>query len=907
MVADAPLALAVTPTGSLHLVPAGGDAVGTLGAEARARIASAFARGADHGLLHLGAVEVATALPPSLAFFRELGRRFFAHLCAVGDIEEVRERFSLPAPREELDAMAAAAPPLPGAEYLDGAVLAALWAALEALARREIARHSGTVQSWLREKSPVWQVVGRVHFHLAETKNDEEHPFAFLATFTTRVGDGARVRHLPLGQALGRFAGDRAALLGLLAPVDQAARSSAFLKRLVESQEVYHPQPFTPDDAYRFLKDIPIFEAAGVVVRVPDWWKPERPRAVQVSVTVGERAPSSLGLSALMDFRVALTLDGEPLDEAALADLLRGGAGLRLVRGRWVELDGDKLGEVLSHWKRVQNAAARDGLSFRDGMRLLAGAPVEGAAAEAAESAAGPARAWVHVGAGDWLRGTLSSLRQPESLADAALARLEGSLHASLRPYQAIGVGWLRFLGQLGLGACLADDMGLGKTIQVLALLLLARPAGRPSLLIVPASLIGNWQSEIDRFAPALRTLIAHPSSIPARELAQLPRERLAGLDLVITTYGSAHRLSWLSGIDWSYLILDEAQAIKNPAARQSRAVKELRAERRVALTGTPIENRLGDLWSLFDFLNPGLLGSAKEFTTYSKKLSAGAEGANWAPLRALVRPYILRRLKTDKRVIADLPDKTEVRANCALSKKQAALYQKSVDELRGVLSELSGIERRGAVLSFLLRFKQICNHPSQWLGDAAYLAEDSGKFQRLAEICEEIAARQEKVLVFTQFREMTRPLAEHLRGVFGAPGLVLDGQTPIKERKALVDRFQNDADPGYFVLSLKAGGTGLNLTAASHVIHFDRWWNPAVENQATDRAFRIGQKKNVLVHKFVCRGTIEEKIEALLESKRGLSGEILEGDGEPPLTELNDEQLIDFVSLDIHRALAGD
>jgi len=385
--------------------------------------------------------------------------------------------------------------------------------------------------------------------------------------------------------------------------------------------------------------------------------------------------------------------------------------------------------------------------------------------------------------------------------------------------------------------------------------------------------------------------------------LKSLAPEKLAGVDLVITSYGSLLRIPWLATTAWRLAVLDEAQAIKNPQAKQTRAAKKLVARARIALTGTPIENRLGDLWSIFDFINPGLLGSAKAFTGYTKRL-ADTPHNPYGPLRDLVRPYILRRLKTDKSVISDLPDKTEVKAFCPLSRKQAALYQQAVKELTERLEDAEGINRKGLVLASLMRLKQICNHPSQWLGDGAWAEDDSGKWARLRELGEVIAAKQEKALVFTQFREVTAPLASFLGGVFGRPGLVLHGDTEVKKRKDLVKRFQEDESVPFFVLSLKAGGTGLNLTAASHVVHFDRWWNPAVENQATDRAFRIGQTKNVLVHKFVCRGTVEEKIDALIESKKQLSSALLEGGAELNLTELTDEELLKLVALDFNAAM---
>jgi len=902
------LTLAVSPSGRLRLLesPDGSP----LDPAPAAAIAAAFARGTAAGLFHLGAVEVSTQLPPALGFFRDFARLFVARLCGIGDLEECGAQVDVPAPTSELDRLAGEAPPLAGAEYVDAARLGTWWAELGAFFREEIDRRRGSVQSYLQAKNPVWNLVGRVYFHLAENKQDGDRPFAFLATYTTRLSDQARPQHQPLGQALRTLAGDRAALLSLLAPVDRAAGSSSLLKDLVDTGDMFQPLAWTPREAHRFLQDVPAFEAAGVIVRVPDWWRANRPRRLEVSVTVGGKAPSTLGLDALLDFSVALTLDGETISDAEWRDLLAGADGLVLVRGKWVELDREKLREVLGHWEKARRAA-RDGLSFREAMRLLAGTAIEEGEPAAAPGHGGD---WSRVVAGEWLAMTLARLRGPEALAAAN----PEALRTVLRPYQEIGVRWLWFLSRLGLGACLADDMGLGKTIQVLGLLLLlktgdaSRPANgrggvdrrRPSLLVVPASLIANWQQEIRRFAPDLEVLVAHPSERPRRELAALAAEDLAGADVVITTYGQVPRLPWLGEVEWSLLVLDEAQAIKNPSAKQAREVKRLRSRARVALTGTPIENRLSDLWSLFDFLNPGLLGSARAFTRITRELAAGGD-RHYGPLRALVRPYILRRLKTDRQVITDLPDKTEVRAYCPLTRKQAALYQQAVTELERRLGALDGMERRGTILATLLRLKQICNHPSQWFGDDNYAPDESGKFARLAELGEELALRQEKVLVFTQFREMTGPLAQHLARVFGRAGLVLHGQTPVKARMALVERFQTDETIPFFVLSLRAGGTGLNLTAASQVIHFDRWWNPAVESQATDRAFRIGQHRNVVVHKFVCRGTVEERIDALIEQKKGLAADLLEASGDGLVTEMSDADVVRIVSLDLRSALA--
>jgi non-specific serine/threonine protein kinase len=622
-----------------------------------------------------------------------------------------------------------------------------------------------------------------------------------------------------------------------------------------------------------------------------------------VSVTVGGARAAGLGLDALLDFKAALTLDGEAISAEEWEKIAAADAGLVLLKGRWVEVDRSKLQTVLDHWKTLEAGRKQGGVSFAEGLRLLAGAQPGGGAPEAAEA---DVRAWSSVRAGAWLEQTLAELRRP-TVPGATLA--VPGLQATLRPYQIAGVHWLRFLTKLRLGACLADDMGLGKTVQVLAALLHVRaeqPGAAPALLVLPASLLGNWLAEAARFAPTLRLFAAHPSETDAERLAAAAADSgqtFAGLDLVITTYGMLLKQEWLRRPEWSLVILDEAQAIKNPGARQTRAVKELKAPVRIALTGTPVENSLGDLWSLFDFLNPGLLGSAAEFTRFTKRLAQRAEPGAFAPLRQLVRPYILRRLKSDRSVITDLPDKTEMRALCGLTKRQAVLYEQAVGELAEKLASVEGIERRGVVLATLMRLKQLCNHPAQWLGGGDYDPVASGKFQRLGELAGEISARQEKALVFTQFREMTGPLQHFLAGIFGRTGLVLHGGTGVKDRRGLVEQFQREDGPPFFILSLKAGGTGLTLTEAGHVIHFDRWWNPAVENQATDRAYRIGQRKNVLVHKFVCRGTVEEKIDRLIADKQSLAADVLSDGGEIPLTEMRDDELLKFVALDLKAA----
>jgi superfamily II DNA or RNA helicase len=902
------LAPVLTPHG--HLSLAQEDDALALDAEVAQRLEAKFARGAGHGLLQLGAGEVGTALPPVFSYWREFSARYVTALCThpsltadavdIGTVETIA-----PPPDAELEWLAMAAPLMTGAEYLTSAALRALWLETDKALQVELSEQRCGVQEFLKRRNPAWNLVGRVCFNLAENRSDAESPFAFLATYTVRLSANSKAQHLPLGQALREYDGpaNRDRLLSLLLPVQRAAENCPWLKAMVDSGEIFHPLRWTPSETSQFLRDCPQLEQAGIVVRMPATWPAHRPPRPRVTARVGGVAPSLVGQDALLDFHMNVTLDGESLTAAEIRTLLAGTEGLALVRGRWVEVDREQLGRMIDRFSEAERAAARHGMNFGEAMRMLAGASL-GATDGDAESVEAD---WAQVTAGPWLAEILKGLRSQEGLDNIDPGK---ALKGTLRPYQQVGMRWLYLLAKLGLGACLADDMGLGKTIQVLSLLLVLKKQSlgkldndKPSLLVAPASLLANWAAELERFAPSLRVMVAHTSAMSSDSLKTLSADSLADVDVVIASYGTLLRIPWLTETCWRLAVLDEAQAIKNPNAKQTRSAKMLKAGSRFALTGTPVENRLGDLWSIFDFINPGLLGSAKEFTKLTKRLADRTHNP-YGPLRDLVRPYILRRLKTDKSVISDLPDKTEVKAFCQLSRKQAALYQQAVDDLAEQLDTAEGIRRKGLVLSFLMRFKQICNHPSQWLGDSAWSEPDSGKWARLRDIAEVIAARQEKVLVFTQFREVTAPLATLLGSIFGRPGLVLHGETPVKSRKDLVRRFQEDEAVGFFVLSLKAGGTGLNLTAASHVIHFDRWWNPAVENQATDRAYRIGQNKNVLVHKFVCQGTVEEKIDAMIESKRQIALDMLEGGADLLLTEMKDDELLKLVALDLNTAL---
>ena len=893
--------LVVTPAGRVAVRELGDGVAVPSGAGFEAgRVVKAFSSSQAEGLFCLAAEKLDLGLPPSFAFWQDFARRYLTELCHTPEAVGSQIDAIQPPDLADLQGVLLSVPPMLGGEYLTADTLLAVWSDLDGWVRREVESHKEGLASFLKQHAPLWRQVGRVCFHLAENKRDPDYPFAFMATYIPRLSRGSRAHYQPLGKALEQYAGakNKQALVRLLSPVHLASEKSRLVKELVDSGDVFHALAWTPGEAYQFLKDAPLYEESGILVRLPNWWtKRPRPRA---GIVIGQNRKNAFDAKAMLDFNLVIALGDEKLTEDEWRELMDADDGLVFFKGQWVEVNRAKLTAALEHWKKVEKASLDGSLSFIEGMRLLAGAPadldVNGDLDQAEQE-------WSFVGAGDWLSGLLSDLRSPENLNKAKPGK---ALRATLRGYQEAGVDWLWLMTNLGLGACLADDMGLGKTIQVLSILVMLKKRDRrPSLVVLPASLLANWKAEIDKFTPSLSSRFVHPSETDKHTLsrmAALPGKSLSGVDVVLTTYGMLQRKDWLLDVDWQLVVLDEAQAIKNPATRQARTVKKLKSRARVSLTGTPVENRLSDLWSIFDFLCPGLLGSAAKFKRFSKSLDQ-RERDRYKPLRNLVRPYVLRRLKTDKLVISDLPDKSEVRAFCGLSKKQAALYAKSVKEMATAMKRLDGMERRGLVLSYLMRFKQICNHPSQLSGDGEYRPADSGKFTRLAEICEEISSRQEKALVFTQFREMTEPLSEFLSGVFGRSGLVLHGGTAVKKRKALVDRFQREDGPPFLVLSLKAGGTGLNLTAASHVVHFDRWWNPAVENQATDRAYRIGQSKNVLVHKFVCRGTIEERIDAMIDEKSLLADDLLEGGAEKTLTEMSNEEVLRFVSLDIDRA----
>ena len=826
---------------------------------------------AYHSLYEEGISGKAEEVSASAGFLYQVAAKFFAQLTDLPELELARESAKVVLSDEVSEELLSAVPFVIGAEHVTKGWIKAVFQELHEIFAEEIRAYDGTVEMYLTEKNQALKVPERVFFHLVENK-DADFPFAFLATYATKGEDG-KVRHVPLKYALTEYQNEREKLLSLLSCLNRAAEVSELISGFMENGELFHPLRLTAEEAYTFLKQIEDIENTGILCRIPNWWR-KKASAVSLSVSLGEERPSMLGFDALISMQPKLTVDGVELTEEDIRRLLAQTEGLALLKGKWVEVNHARLRKLLEEMDEKSGS-----ITLMDALRIEMGTEKE------------PIDIGALVTNGKWLSELLRSLRRPEKIRKAAVP---GTIHATLRPYQKNGYAWLNYMDKLGFGACLADDMGLGKTLQVLTYLekLRKREKNARVLLIVPASLLGNWQREAEKFAPKMDLSILHGSSAPV--LGRWVSETDAFLN--ITTYGMASRIKELKDVEWSCIILDEAQAIKNPATKQTKEIKKLSGRMRIAMTGTPIENDLTNLWSLFDFLNKGLMGTSTEFGQFTKRLKEQPE--KYAQLKSMVAPFMLRRVKTDKSIIADLPEKLETIDYAALSKKQVVLYRKTVAEMEDRIMNSEGMERRGIVLATIIKLKQICNHPDQFLGQQTYSEEDSGKFAMLRSICETIYEKRERVLVFTQFREITDYLAQFLREIFHADGYVLHGGTPVASRGKIVEAFQGDEYVPFVVLSVKAGGTGLNLTKANHVIHFDRWWNPAVENQATDRAFRIGQTKNVMVHKLVCQKTIEEKIDMIIESKKELAENVIGSGGEKWITELDNDALMNLLRL---------
>lgn len=679
-------------------------------------------------------------------------------------------------------------------------------------------------------------------------------------------------------------------------PQERLLRGLGFAARLVSAIErslrTKTPKEtrLTTDEAYAFLREAgPLLEQSGFGVLVPAFWGGSGRLRARAS-TNKRRSKSTdgkgrLNFASMIDFQWQLSIGEQPIDQAEFERLVALKQPLVQVRGEWVVLDSEQARQALALLKKGST------LSFAEALRMGLG----GSTAQLPNSID-----FAGFDADGELGRLLNELTNTQQLAE--LPQPTG-FQGTLRPYQRRGFSWLAFLRRYGLGACLADDMGLGKSPQTIALLLhehASSPDHAPILLVCPTSVIGNWQRELLRFAPSLRVWIHQGADRKhGNELQAVIKQH----DVIITSFPLLARdREDLTHCTWQLAVLDEAQNIKNSETRQAQAARALQADARIALTGTPVENRLIELWSIMAFLNPGYLGSEAEFRrTFAKPIEMTADPQATEQLRRLTTPFILRRLKTDTSIISDLPDKIEMKVYVPLSREQATLYEATVRDALAQLEddtlEVASTRRRGMVLAMLVKLKQICNHPVNFLKDGSPIGDRSGKLERMGEMIEEVLAAGDRALIFTQFTEMGALLQSYLAERFYTQPLYLHGSVPTKERDTMVRHFQAPKGPPIFILSLKAGGVGLNLTHANHVFHYDRWWNPAVEDQATDRAFRIGQQRNVQVHKFVCGGTFEEKIDDMIESKRGLSGLVL-GNGEDWLTELTTNQLRELVEL---------
>jgi hypothetical protein len=844
----------------------------------------------ENWLLTLGFCDSQVTLSPSLGFWRIVIERYTKTIIQTPGLEQIRHRFQIQQDELYPEEFLEKAPLSIGSEYLNEDLITLIWNQIEKSFKHGIKKYQGTVEAFIHEFSPATHLIGRVFFHLVENKKSDD-PFAFLATYSTGLNQKGESKHMPLKYALQEYGEDQEKLLELLTTVYTAAKQSQMITEIIDSGEIFYPLAWSAQEAFTFLQEVPVYEDAGILCRIPNWWKGKN-ASLGVNINIGGKTPSHVGLGALLDFEPELMLGDTKITEEEARQLLNQSEGLAFIKNKWVTVDREKLEETLAAYQQAQTLIADEGLTLSEALRLQLN-PLK--------LTSGPdSTAEISITHGDWLKQVFEQLKQPSTITKRKVSR---SFKAKLRKYQQFGLNWLEFLSQIQMGACLADDMGLGKTVQLLAFLVSQKEANKnqsstkkASLLVLPASLIANWSSEIDRFAPNLEYHIVHASSDRSKEQVGKTPSEIDAFDLVITTYGLVKKTDWIKAYFWKLVVLDEAQAIKNPGSQQTKAVKSLKANHRIAMTGTPIENRLGDLWSLFDFLNPGLLGNAREFGQMVKRLKENPEG--YSRLRQVIQPFILRRMKTNRAIISDLPEKVEMKTWASLSKKQLVLYSQILKEIKDSVQRTEGIQRKGMILAALTKFKQLCNHPDQYLGTGDFDPKHSGKFERLREICETIYEKRERVLVFTQFKEMTEPLAAFLADIFQQQGLLLHGSTPVQKRKILIEQFQAKTYTPFLILSLKAGGVGLNLTEANHVIHFDRWWNPAVENQATDRAFRIGQKKNVVVHKFITKGTIEEKIDHMLEEKMELSESVITDSNQSWITKLSNKELLDAFSL---------
>lgn len=798
----------------------------------------------------------------SLAFLQYIARTFIQSLANDPKLNFAKTPFDCEIDNITISKIIDNAPYIIGLEFINKEWVLNILSRFNGAYKNIIARSQKTPLEYILSKSNYFTIPSRIYFHLVENKEHDGQPFAFLATYTA-INNGKLI-HCPLKNALVQLKNDRNKLRSLVSSITDATKESSLIKQFIESGDIFYPMKLNEYEAYSFLKEVPLYERCGIVCRIPKWYTEN---ISKIQVDLSERVKFAVHSGGDSEIPVpAMIYKGVEITPDEAHSLLEKSEGLEIIKGKWVENNHNELKKLL----REFNVLSQEGVSLLEIFKMRSVSFTE------QNTSSIP----IEISQKSWLSHLLQKDFEKINIISPTIA-----FSKVLRPYQSNAFKWMYGMSKLNMGVCLADDMGLGKTIEVLSFLDKAKEEGKEKvLIIVPATLVENWKKEIKKFAPHFKVFVLKTENEPL--------DNRVKAHITITTYQTAIRLNYINRIDWDVVILDEAQAIKNYYTSQSKKVKSLKSKMRIVMTGTPIENNLLELWSLFDFINPGLLGTREEFKYFYFRTDIDI----YQKLKSLISPFVLRRVKTDKAIISDLPEKHEIDVTIDLSKKQIVLYRKIVAELEEQKAKAqSQIQLRALVLTAILKLKQVCNHPSQYLGDEKYDLEDSGKFLELKRICETIYAKREKVLIFTQFKEVIPALNELLSRVFKTTGHTIDGTTSMKKRNTYIEDFQGGSTP-YMVLSLKTAGVGLNLTAAQNVIHFDRWWNPAVENQATDRAFRIGQTKNVTVYKFMSAHTIEENINKKMASKQLLADEIINGIDDNIINKLSIDDLISAI-----------
>ena len=800
----------------------------------------------------------------SLTFLQYLARTFLQAIANDPKFNFSKAPFDCEINESAICSIIENAPYLIGLEFVNKEWVLNILAKFNTAYKNIVEKSQKTPMGYVLSRGNLFIIPSRIYFHLVENKDNDDFPFAFLATYTAIENE--KLIHCPLKNALTQLKADKNKLSALVLSITEATKESALIKKFVENGNIFYPIKLSEYEAYTFLKEVPFYEQCGIVCRIPKWYTES---ISKIQVDIDERAQFTIHSADGDGLPVPeMIYKGVVITPEEARSLLEKAEGLEIIKGKWVENNHSEIKKLLSEFD----------LLSQEGTSLLEIFKMKSISFKEQKSNPIP----IEISQKSWLTRLFQ-----KDFNDSSNLLPTISFSNVLRPYQTNAFKWMYGMSKLKMGVCLADDMGLGKTIEVLSFLDKIKEEGKEKvLIIVPATLVENWKKEINKFAPHFSVFILKGENEPVDDRVKAY--------ITITTYQTAIRLDYINRINWDLVVLDEAQAIKNYYTSQSKKVKSLNTKMRIAMTGTPIENNLLELWSLFDFVNPGLLGTRDEFKDFyfgsDKFLDMQKK------LKSLISPFVLRRVKTDKTIISDLPEKHEIDVTIDLSKKQIVLYRKIVADLEEQKSKAeSQRQLQALVLTTILKLKQVCNHPSQYLGDEKYDLEDSGKFIELKRICETIHAKREKVLVFTQFKEIIPAINELLSKVFNKIGYSIDGETSMQKRNAYIDSFQNGDTP-YMVLSLKTAGVGLNLTAAQNVVHFDRWWNPAVENQATDRVYRIGQTKNVTVYRFTSANTVEENINKKMSIKQHLADEIINDIDSNVMSKLSIDELISAI-----------